>query len=98
MATAKLETRPACGTNSKGRDRSTSHLCTSTGGIEEAKLQFTTTYVPKMGSKLLMISVFVVDLMAFGLAVAAELKRNTICRPSKSMPERTSGVPLRLGI
>ncbi|XP_019153853.1 PREDICTED: uncharacterized protein LOC109150399 [Ipomoea nil] len=30
-----------------------------------------------MGSKLLMISVFVVDLIAFGLAVAAELKRNT---------------------
>nr|GLL47071.1 uncharacterized protein LOC109150399 [Ipomoea trifida] len=30
-----------------------------------------------MGSKLLMISVFVLDLIAFGLAVAAELKRNT---------------------
>ncbi|XP_031110620.1 uncharacterized protein LOC116014804 [Ipomoea triloba] len=30
-----------------------------------------------MASKLLMISVFVVDLIAFGLAVAAELKRNT---------------------
>nr|GMD92457.1 uncharacterized protein LOC109150399 [Ipomoea batatas] len=76
MATAKLESRPACGTNSIDR----SILIISALQLKELKkLSFNSLllYVPKMGSKLLMISVFVLDLIAFGLAVAAELKRNT---------------------
>lgn len=44
----------------------------------ERNLDFSTLIsVPKMASKLLMITIFVLDLVAFGLAIAAERRRST---------------------
>lgn len=45
----------------------------------ERNLDFSTLIsVPKMASKLLMITIFVLDLVAFGLAIAAERRRSTV--------------------